>query len=133
MNGEITAEVQKADAAMLVKSDSRRTPRSVLLLAASVLIAPAFSAVAQEGGGDAANGHRLAASWCSNCHVVDRATKTGTSTGAPPFPAVAQMKSVTPLSLRVFLQSPHQRMPDLHLSRDETDDLISYILSLREK
>jgi mono/diheme cytochrome c family protein len=118
---------------MPVKSSHRRTPRLGLLVPAFVLIAPAFSAVAQDGAGDAANGHRLAQNWCSNCHVVDRASTTGTSTGAPPFPAVAQMKSVTPLSLRVFLQSPHQRMPDLHLSRDETDDLITYILSLREK
>lgn len=128
---------------MLVKRNTKRTLRSGLLLAASVLIAPAFSAMAQtgvaqkgaaqEGAGDAANGHRLAESWCSSCHVVDRATRTGTSTGAPPFPAVARMKSITPMSLQVFLQSPHQRMPDLHLSRDETDDLIAYILSLREK
>ena len=43
------------------------------------------------------------------------------------------MKSTTPLSLRVFLQTPHNRMPDLHLSRTEIDDLIGYILSLRDK
>jgi hypothetical protein len=34
--------------------------------------------------------------------------------------------------LRVFLQTPHDRMPDLHLSREEIDDLIAYILSMRE-
>jgi hypothetical protein len=43
------------------------------------------------------------------------------------------MKSTTPLSLRAFLQTPHERMPDLHLSRDEIDDLTAYILSLRRK
>jgi hypothetical protein len=31
------------------------------------------------------------------------------------------------------LQTPHARMPDLHLTRDEVDDLIAYILSLRRK
>jgi hypothetical protein len=34
-------------------------------------------------------------------------------------------------SLRAFLQTPHARMPDLHLTREEVDDLASYILSLR--
>ncbi len=37
------------------------------------------------------------------------------------------------MSLRVFLQSPHARMPDLHLSRDEIADVSAYILSLRSR
>ena len=43
------------------------------------------------------------------------------------------MKSTTPMSLRAFLQTPHSRMPDLRLSRDEIDNLTAYILSLRRK
>jgi hypothetical protein len=49
----------------------------------------------------------------------------------PTFTAIASMPSTTPIALRVYLQTPHARMPDLHLSRDETDNLIAYILSLR--
>jgi hypothetical protein len=45
--------------------------------------------------------------------------------------AIGEQKSTTALSLRVFLQTPHAQMPDLHLSRDEIDDLAAYILSLR--
>jgi mono/diheme cytochrome c family protein len=41
------------------------------------------------------------------------------------------MKSTTVLSLRAFLQTPHARMPDLHLTRDEIDNIAAYILSLR--
>jgi hypothetical protein len=41
------------------------------------------------------------------------------------------MNDVTPMGLRVFLQTPHSRMPDLHLTRAEADDLIAYIVSLR--
>jgi hypothetical protein len=37
------------------------------------------------------------------------------------------------MSLRAFLQTPHWRMPDLHLTRDEIDDIATYILSLREE
>jgi hypothetical protein len=55
------------------------------------------------------------------------------SDAVPAFPAVARMPSTTALSLRVFLQTPHARMPNLHLSRDETDDVIAYILSLRDR
>jgi hypothetical protein len=33
------------------------------------------------------------------------------------------------LSLRVFLRTPRATMPDLMLTPDETDDIISYILS----
>ena len=49
----------------------------------------------------------------------------------PSFRAIAAMPSTTALSLRVFLQTPHGRMPDFALSRNETDDVIAYILSLR--
>ena len=41
------------------------------------------------------------------------------------------MKSTTRLSLRVFLQTPHDRMPNLQLNRDEIDNVSAYILSLR--
>jgi mono/diheme cytochrome c family protein len=83
-----------------------------------------------QGAGDSDSGLKLARAWCSNCHVVEDAGPA-TSTGAPPFAAIARKSAVTPMSLRVFFQSPHQRMPDLHLSNSEMDDLTAYILSLR--
>lgn len=99
------------------------------LAIAPSLVSPAMAQV----NGDPAEGHRLAETWCTNCHIVDRSAVSGTSTGAPSFPGIAAMKSVTPMGLSVFLQTPHDRMPDLHLTRAETDDLIAYILSLRRK
>ena len=41
------------------------------------------------------------------------------------------MVSTTSMSLRVFLQSPHGNMPDYRLSREQIDDVVAYILSLR--
>jgi mono/diheme cytochrome c family protein len=73
----------------------------------------------------------LAETWCSSCHVVAPSAQTGARTGVPTFTAVASIPSTTSIALRAFLQTPQARMPDLHLSRDETDDLIAYILSLR--
>ena len=90
------------------------------------------SARAQEVG-DAAEGHKLAESWCSSCHVIGPTQQQGVSNGAPTFAAIARMKSTTTLSLYAFLQTPHDRMPDLHLSRDDIDNISAYILSLRHK
>ena len=109
-----------------------RTLWAVSVLGA-VLLTAATSPTAAQDIGDVSEGHRLAETWCVNCHIVAPDSRGGTSNGAPTFTAVARMKSTTPLSLRVFLQTPHNRMPDLHLSRTEIDDLIGYILSLRDK
>jgi mono/diheme cytochrome c family protein len=108
---------------------AQRTRRRILL-AAAILAASPFPLTAQEIG-DVAAGGRLAETWCSSCHIVAPSANSGASTGVPTFAAVARMPSTTPMSLRAFLQTPHARMPDLHLSRDETDNLIAYILSLR--
>jgi len=82
--------------------------------------------------GDPVNGRKIATAWCSNCHALT-GSKQATATGAPAFSAVAADRAITPLSLRAFLQTPHTRMPDLHLSNTEMDDLISYILAPRRK
>jgi mono/diheme cytochrome c family protein len=95
------------------------------------LHAPVAMAAADDMG-DPANGHKIAVAWCSNCHAL-AGSKQATATGAPSFAAVAADRAVTPLSLRAFLQTPHHRMPDLHLSNSEMDDLISYILAPRHK
>jgi mono/diheme cytochrome c family protein len=104
--------------------------RVTALLAATLLAMMSFRLAAQEIG-DIPTGKRLAETWCSSCHIVTPSANTAAATGVPTFAAVARMSSTTPISLRAFLQTPHARMPDLHLSRDETDDLIAYILSLR--
>jgi mono/diheme cytochrome c family protein len=111
---------------------NRVGPAAVKLFGAAFLVAASNAAVAQDAG-DTAAGHRLAETWCGNCHVVGSEQKQGTSNGAPPFAAIADMKSTTELGLHAFLQTPHDRMPDLHLSRNETDDVVSYIISLRRQ
>ena len=80
--------------------------------------------------GDPAAGRRLGEAWCSNCHVLDTSQRA-TVTGAPSFAFIAANRAISPMALRAFFQTPHDRMPDLHLSNTEMDDLIAYILSLR--
>ena len=111
---------------------AQRMRHRVRLIAAILLVGSPFPLAAQEIG-DLTTGKQLAESWCSSCHVVTPSSQSGAATGVPTFAAVARMPSSTAMSLRAFLQTPHARMPDLHLSRDETDDLIAYILSLRRR
>jgi hypothetical protein len=51
----------------------------------------------------------------------------------PSFQSIADLPSTTGLSLNVFLHSNHKDMPDFILSRAVSDDLIAYILSLKQK
>ncbi len=94
----------------------------VLLLAAS-----ASPALAQ----DMERGRRLAGAWCAGCHVVE--PNQGTSDLAPSFEIVANHPDRDVDDLRGWLVSPHPPMPDLNLAKDEIDDLISYIGSLRHQ
>lgn len=101
-----------------------------LLLAGLLLLGVASGRACAQELGDVAAGRTLAEKWCSSCHVVTSSQQLGTSTGAPTFFAIARMKSTTRLSLRVFFETSHDRMPNLHLSRDEVDNVSAYILSL---
>ncbi|MBM3487535.1 MAG: cytochrome c [Alphaproteobacteria bacterium] len=81
--------------------------------------------------GDPDVGRDLAARWCANCHDIAPRRQTSLLAVAPAFQSIAEKPGATVLSLRVYLQSPHGDMPDIMLSPDQTDNLVSYILSLR--
>ncbi len=101
-----------------------------MLLAAGALLLAAGSARAE---GDAATGRALAERWCANCHMTDPGQGSAAALGIPTFAAIAAMPSTTELSLRAFLRSPHVRMPDLHLTNQEVEDVSAYILGLRKR
>lgn len=88
-------------------------------------------ALAQPEPGDARAGQHLAATWCANCHQVAPTGPGPANDAAASFSAIAAMPSTTSMSLRVFLQSPHGAMPDYRLSREQMDDIVAYLLSLR--
>ena len=78
-------------------------------------------------------GRRLAEGWCGNCHVIGPGASGAVSNAVPTFRAVARMPSTTVMSLRAFLRTPHSRMPDIQMSLAPTDDIIAYILGLRDR
>ena len=51
--------------------------------------------------------------------------------GAPSFVDLARDDTVTPDSLHAFLAEPKHPMPPIDLSREQIDDLIAYIGSLK--
>ena len=102
------------------------------VLASALLLAWPTEHAWPQTAGDPAAGKTIAAAWCSSCHVVNPTQQDGSSSGAPPFAAIAKMKTATPMGLRVFLQTPHGRMPDLHLMREEIANLSAYIVSLKK-
>ncbi|MEO8322087.1 MAG: cytochrome c [Bradyrhizobium sp.] len=78
----------------------------------------------------ASAGHRLAESWCRDCHAIE-ATTAGTRGSPPDFVVIANRASTTALSLKVFMKTSHNRMPNLIITPDQADDITNYILSLK--
>ena len=79
---------------------------------------------------NASQGHRLAEAWCSPCHAIEP-HMAGMFDSAPSFAAIANRHGTTALSLKVFLKTSHQNMPNLVIAPEQADALANYILSLR--
>ena len=88
------------------------------------------AAAAQDLPGDPAAGAELARDVCAACHVVSEEQLIDPAIG-PSLLEVAEHPATTALSLRAFLQTPHPTMPNLILTREETDDIIAYLLALK--
>lgn len=76
-------------------------------------------------------GRSLALQWCSSCHLVAKDQPQPATDGVPSFFAIADDPATTADGLRAFLGMPHVSMPDISLSRQETTELIAYLMSLR--
>lgn len=90
--------------------------------AIAALLLAAGPALAQP---PAAEGAALAERWCAACHG-DGARRSGDA--APDFARIAQRFAGDPGRLAAFLQAPHGGMPDLSLSRAETEALVAWLL-----
>lgn len=99
------------------------TVLSVVVVTAGTMAAPGTASA-----GDVRQGATIAKRWCAACHVVD-ASQTSAFADAPSFSDIA-MRRTDRKQLANFLANPHPPMPDMHLSRKEIDDIVSYIRSL---
>ena len=93
-----------------------------------------FTAQAAEPRGDAVAGKKVAESVCRECHDVTGNKEPRSPPGlAPPFLTLAQMPDQTEQKLRRYLTLPHGRMINLLVTGRDRNDVVSYILSLRQK
>ena len=103
-----------------------------LIVAATFLALAVDPAFAAGDGTDVTRGHELARAWCADCHGVERGQLKGPRAGVPSFAAIVDHPATTELTARAFLQTPHPTMPNLKLSPAEIDEIVAYIMSLRE-
>jgi cytochrome c len=97
----------------------------------TIVLAIALTGV-ETAKADQSRGRVLAEQRCSQCHGVKRGAKSP-NVAAPSFTDVADEPSLTEYTLRVFLRTPHPTMPNLIITPDEMDDIVSYIVSLKRK
>jgi mono/diheme cytochrome c family protein len=96
------------------------------------LIAAALAALAQDLPGNIASGRHLAESWCTRCHEI-YLDEFAPFSYPPNFVEIANMPSTTALAINVFLRTSHDVMPNYQLSREEVDDIVAFIMSLKDR
>jgi mono/diheme cytochrome c family protein len=99
---------------------------------AAITLAAQFPVLAQPVNGSPSPGRQIATTICGNCHKVTP-TMPPSTVASPTFEDIANLPSTTALSLKVFLRSNHNKMPNFIISRADTDDVIAYILSLKRR
>lgn len=100
--------------------------RSVVLL---VVLLPVVAHA--EEPGDKAKGLAFARANCTECHAVVAGAPWSPNVKAPTFEAVARTPGMTGRALAAWLQTSHPSMPNIILEKDDRDNVIAYILSLR--
>ena len=95
------------------------------------LLGLAASAWAQEPG-NAGRGLAYAQQVCSACHAVLPIELVSPKPESPTFSAVANTPGMTGTALAVWLQTPHKSMPNFVLPLEDRNNVIAYIVSLRE-
>jgi mono/diheme cytochrome c family protein len=108
---------------------SSRATLTIGALWSLLMLFAAAPAIAQLPSGDVSAGQRLVQAECSSCH--DGEGSASRQRPGPSLRAVAAMPSTTSMSLHAFLLTTHANMPNYHLTPQEIDNVVAYILSLR--
>ena len=100
------------------------------LVAVALFILPA-TAFAQEQG-DAKQGRAFSERVCAECHAVGPEGGMSPNLSAKSFKKIASRRETTVISLAAWMQSEHENMPHLMLKPEDLNDVITYIMSLKE-
>jgi mono/diheme cytochrome c family protein len=82
--------------------------------------------------GSAQQGLSLAREVCSQCHLVVKKPGLSVNPDAPSFEAIANTNGLTSTALLAMLQTSHRTMPNIVVKGQDAQDIIAYILSLKE-
>lgn len=83
--------------------------------------------------GDARKGLDYAQKVCSACHNVQQSDSASPNSMAPPFKQIASTPGMSVTALSVWSRTSHPTMPNLFIEPSDMDDLIAYILSLKNR
>ena len=99
------------------------------LLYLSVALA-LFGGVGEAVAQNAENGRRLSERWCTECHAIDpAAAKPGKTIS---FASIAAKETINAEMIASFLRLPHATMPNLPLSRSDTEDIAAFIMGMKK-
>jgi len=82
--------------------------------------------------GDPRKGLTYAQKICSTCHNVLKTDAPSPNKQAPPFKEIANIAGMSVTALTVWSRTTHPTMPNFVIAPEDMDDLIAYILSLRD-
>ena len=106
--------------------------RSAILAALAVTLSSGAALAAEPG--DAARGLSYAKKLCAGCHGVEAKDQSSPNSEAPTFKAVANSTGMSRTALTLWMQKPHlhHSMPEVVVPVDNREDVIAYILSLKD-
>jgi len=82
--------------------------------------------------GDPEKGVGLARDVCSQCHATRKGQLLSPSVRAPTFVELATTPGMTTAALTIALTTPHAGMPMFMLSPEQRQDIIAYIVGLKD-
>ena len=101
------------------------------LLLALMAVGLSATCVRAQEPGDVQAGRTYVHAHCTVCHAL--ATGPSPHLDAPSFFALANTAGMTGRALAAALQTTHEVMPDLVLEGTARDNVIAYIMSLRQE
>jgi mono/diheme cytochrome c family protein len=107
--------------------------RSLRIPTVMALIVWASAAWAQGDSTIVSAGRDLGLKWCAECHLVAQGQPKPPSDTAPTWYSIAKNPATTEAGLHAFFATPHKQMPNIMLSREEQDEIVAYILSLKSQ
>jgi mono/diheme cytochrome c family protein len=97
-----------------------------LYLAAALALAGSLGAACAQ---NAENGRHLSERWCAECHAIGPAPA---KPKAQSFASIAAKENITAQMIVSFLRLPHATMPNVPLTRNDTQDIAAFVMSMKK-